>query len=305
MASLSLAGIFPPMPTPFKENGDLDIDHLQANLARLNQEPLAGYVMGGSNGEFTSLTIQERLEVVGAARQVTPKDRLLIAGSGMESTRATIDLTQRMAALGADAALIVTPSYFKTKMTVAALVEHYTQVAEAAPIPVILYSVPANTGLDLPAAAVAKLAARPNIIGLKDSGGDITKIGQVVAETRAMRPDFQVLAGSAGFFLAALAVGAVGGVMATANIAARMLHDLYTRFHAGDIAGAQRLQWPLIDVNTAVTARFGVAGLKAAQEMLGYYGGAPRRPLLPLNADEREALQAILVRAGLLTAEMV
>lgn len=296
MTHLSLAGIFPPVPTPFKDNGDVDYAHLQSNLEKLNHEPLRGYVMGGSNGEFTSLTGDEKLKVVRLARAVALDDRLIIAGSGMESTRATIELTRQMAEAGANAALVVTPGYFRAKMTVAALVAHYQQVADASPVPVILYSVPANTGVDLPAAAVAKLAAHPNIIGLKDSGGDITKIGQMVHETP---PEFQILAGSAGFFLATLAVGGVGGVMATANIAAALLHDLYAAFRAGNLEDARAVQLPLIEVNAAVTARYGVAGLKAAMDMLGYYGGLPRPPLLPLAEDEKAALRGILAKAGL------
>lgn len=294
---LSLAGIFPPVATPFKDNGDLDLDGLQSNLERLNTQPLAGYVLGGSNGEFTSLSVDERLEVVRLAREVTPKDRLLIAGSGMESTRGTLDLSERVAKAGADVAIVVTPGYFKAKMTAAALETFFRQVADASPIPVLLYSVPANTGVDLPAAAVAALAPHPNIIGLKDSGGDITKIGLMVHQTPA---DFQILAGSAGFLLAGLAVGAVGGVLALANIAAEPLYALYRSFNDGDIAGARAIQHKLIEVNSAITARFGVAGLKAAMEMLGYRGGVPRLPLLPLAAEDTTTLEKILRSAELL-----
>lgn len=298
----SLAGIFPPVATPFKENGDLDLDGLRANLEKLNAQPLAGYVLGGSNGEFTSLTVAERLEVVSAARGVIPRDRLLIAGSGLESTRATLDLTEKMAGRGADVVIVVTPGYFKAKMTAPALEAFYREVADHSAAPVLLYSVPANTGVDLPAEAVAKLAAHPNIIGLKDSGGDITKIGRMVYEAGAVRPDFQVLAGSAGFFLPALAVGAVGGVMALANIAAGPLHAVYAKFQAGDLAGARAAHLRLIEANTAVTARFGVAGLKAAMDLLGYRGGRPRGPLLPLAEDEKTILKGILIKAGLATA---
>ncbi len=293
----SLAGLFPPVPTPFKANGDVDYEHLQSNLERLNTEPLRGYVLGGSNGEFIMLTEEEKLKVVRLARAVAPDNRLVIAGTGMESTRATIALTQAMAEAGADVALVVTPGYFKAKMTSGALIDHFTRVADAAPIPVVLYSVPANTGVDLPAAAVARLAQHPNIIGVKDSGGDITKIGQMVYETP---PGFQVLAGSAGFFLPTLAVGGVGGIMASANIAARPLNEVYTRFIIGDLSAARAAHGPLIELNTAVTARFGVAGLKAALDMLGYYGGQPRLPLQPLPAEDAATLRGILVKVGLL-----
>ena len=297
MPPLSLAGIFPPVPTPFNANGDVDYEHLQSNLEKLNAEPLNGYVMGGSNGEFTSLTNDEKVKVVRLAKAVAAEGRLVIAGSGMESTRATIELTAQMAEAGADAALIVTPGYFKAKMTPAALDAHFRAVADASPLPVILYSVPANTGVDLPAAVAVKLASHPNIIGMKDSGGDITKIGQIIADAPR---EFQTLAGSAGFFLPTLAVGGVGGVMATANIAARQLHDIFTKFNAGDLNGARAAHWPIIEVNGAITARFGVAGLKAAQDMLGYFGGLPRPPLLPLTDDERATLRGILVKGGVL-----
>ena len=297
MSRISLSGIFPPIPTPFKADEGIDYKHLQSNLDRWNQEPLAGYVVGGSNGEFVFLTVEERVEVVRAARQAIPRDRLLIAGSGMESTRETIDLTRRMAQAGADVAILVTPSYYKSRMNVAALEHHYSQVADASPIPVMLYSVPANTGLDLPAQAVIALATHPNIIGLKDSGGDITKIGFMAQETR--NADFQIVAGSADFFLAALGVGAVGCVPALGNIAGGKLAQLLECFKRGDIAGARAIQLPLIEANTAVTARFGVPGLKAAMDMLGYYGGPVRSPLLPLSEADIVELRRVLIKVGL------
>lgn len=294
--SLSLAGILPPVTTPFTADGGLALDELRGMLERMNTLPLRGYVLGGSNGEFTSLSIEERLAVTALARELTPRDRVLIGGSGMESTRGTIDLTRRMAAIGVDAVMVVTPGYFKARMSAAALEAHYLAVADASPVPVLLYSVPANTGVDLPQESVATLSEHPNILGLKDSGGDITKLAWMAG---ACRPGFQVLAGSAGFFLAALAVGAVGTVSALANIAATELADLHARFRSGDLEGARALQWRLIEINTMVTRRFGVAGLKAAQEMLGWYGGPPRAPLLPANEAEREAIRAALGMAGL------
>lgn len=295
--SLSLKGLFPPLTTPFADNGDLDLSALKANIEKLNHEPLRGYVIGGSNGEFTSLSWDERLEVVRAAREVIPRDRLLIAGSGMESTRATIELTRRMADLGADAAIVVTPSYFKARMTAPALERHFTEVADTSPIPVVLYNVPANTGLDLPAAVAVKLSAHPRVIGLKDSGGDITKIGLMLHDASA---GFQILAGSASFLLAAAVLGAVGAVAALANLAPRRLAQMLAALDSGDLAAARAIQLRLIEVNTAVTSRFGVPGLKAALDMLGYLGGRARLPLLPLPDEDRATLRTILVRAGLL-----
>jgi len=235
---------------------------------------------------------------VRAARAAMPADRRLLAGSAMESTRATIDLTRRMAEAGAGAALVVTPSYYKARMNGAALEHHYRQVADASPIPLVLYNVPANTGVDMPAQTVINLAAHPNIIGMKESGGDVTKIGFMVQETP---DDFQILAGSAGFLLGALAVGTVGAVSALANIAARPLARMMDAFHRGDLAAARALQLPLIEANTAVTSRFGVPGLKAAMDMLGYYGGPLRSPLLPLSDEDKAALRKVLVKTGLLS----
>lgn len=294
---LSLAGVFPPVTTPFQPNGDLAPDALRATLERMNTLPLAGYVLGGSNGEFTSLTIEERLAVTTLARDVTPTGRVLIGGAGLESTRGTIALTRQMAALGVDAVMVVTPGYFRARMSGAALEAHYRAVADASPVPVLLYNVPANTGVELPQESVVHLSEHPNILGLKDSGGDITRIGWICG---ACRPGFQVLAGSAGFLLPALAVGAVGTVSALANIAAHELATVVDRFRTGDLAGARALQQRLIAINSAVTRQYGVAGLKAAQELLGWYGGPPRAPLLPATEEERAVLRRLLGESGLL-----
>jgi 4-hydroxy-2-oxoglutarate aldolase len=298
-AAVSLSGLFPPLPTPFRADGALDLETLRALLRTLNAEPLAGYLVGGSNGEFTSLTGDERLEVVAAAREVIPKSRLLIAGTGAESTRETIVLTTAMARQGADTALVVTPSYFKGKMTPAALETHFRQVADASPIPVILYNVPSNTGVDLPAAPIIKLAQHPNIIGLKDSSGDLQKMALVIRETG---PSFQVLAGSTGYMLPALVLGAVGCIGALGNIAARPLDRLIQCARAAEIEEARAIQLRLVEANLAVTARYGVAGLKAALELCGRPAGVVRGPLLPLDAEERAAVRAILAKAELLPA---
>lgn len=294
--SLSLTGVFPPIPTPFNSDGDIDFDRLQSNFERWNQQPLSGYVVGGSNGEFVSLTIKERVEMIRKSRAAIPADRLLIAGSGMESTRATLDLTDKMAQVGADAAIVVTPSYYKNMMTADALESHYRQVADASAVPIILYSVPANTGIDLPVEAVIGLADHPNVLGIKDSGGNVAKIGLMVHETPER---FQVLAGSAGFMLGALAVGAVGVVAALANIAGGKLYELLEYFRAGKIPEASVIQKSLIEVNSAVTARFGVPGLKVAMDMLGFYGGPARAPLLSLTDEEKESLRQIVEKAKL------
>jgi 4-hydroxy-2-oxoglutarate aldolase len=192
-----LRGIFPAFPTPFSSEGKIDLDQIQSNLEKHNQKPLAGYVVGGSNGEFVYLSKAERQQVVEAARKVVPDDRFLIVGTGMESTIETIAMTDAMAAAGAQIAIVVTPSYFTKLMTAQSLEGHYEKVADASPIPVLLYNVPANTGLNLPVDSAIRLSSHPNIIGMKDSSGDITRLGAIL---HSVPDDFAVLAGSGGFF---------------------------------------------------------------------------------------------------------
>jgi 4-hydroxy-2-oxoglutarate aldolase len=184
-------------------------------------------------------------------------------------------------------------------MTGDALVRHYQTVADAVPIPVLIYNVPKFTGVDMEAGAIARAAEHPNVIGTKDTSGNIAKLADTV---RLARPDFQVLAGSAGFFLAGLAVGAVGGILALANIAPQKAIDIYRLFQEGKLGEAAELQRQMLPVNAAVTATMGIPGLKAALDMLGYYGGRVRPPMLDLTESQREALQAILIQGGVLQA---
>ncbi|XP_061314946.1 4-hydroxy-2-oxoglutarate aldolase, mitochondrial isoform X2 [Pezoporus flaviventris] len=218
------------------------------------------------------------------------------ASMPFRATQATVQLTLSMAEAGADVALVVTPCYYRGAMTSAALVQHYTEVADASPIPVVLYSVPANTGLDLPLEAVVTLAQHPNILGIKDSGGDITRIGLMVHKTR--QEDFQVLAGSAGFLLASYALGASGGVCALANVLGAPLCQLDRLCREGHWQEARELQHRLIEPNTAVTRRFGIPGLKKAMEWFGYYGGPCRAPLAPLSPPQVEELRGTFSANG-------
>ena len=294
---IHLAGIYPPITTPFNNDGALALAHLESNIERWNREPLAGYVVGGSNGEFVLLSVEERVEVVRAVCQVKGPGRLVIGGAGQESARETIGLARQMASAGADLAIVVTPSYYKSKMTSSALQDFYTQVADASPIPVLIYNVPANTGIDMPAEAIIYLARHPNIVGMKDSSGNLAKMAFALQEAPA---GFQMLAGSAGFLLPALSVGAVGVVPALGNFAAAALKDMMDRFQLGDKEGAKEIQLRVVEPNTAVTTRFGVPGLKAALDLLGYYGGPVRSPLQPLTDEERRTLSDILRRAAIL-----
>lgn len=295
--SISLSGIFPPIPTPFDTRGEVHYRALVDNLERWNRHGLTGYVVLGSNGEGVYVEEEEKVRIWETARRAIPGDKLLIAGTGCESTRQTISLTRRAAEVGADAALVLTPHYFNPKMTADSLVQYYQAVADASLIPVMIYNVPKFTNVNMDPVAVARASRHPNIVGIKDTSGNVTQLAETV---RLADPDFQVLAGSAGFLLPGLAVGAVGGILALANITPLLCLDIYHQFREGRWAEAADLQRRMIPVNTAVTARFGIAGLKAALDMLGYYGGPVRSPLLDLSDAERQTLREILVEGGIL-----
>lgn len=288
---IKLDGIFPPIPTSFDLDENLAHDKLRSNLNRLTQFDLSGFLVLGSNGEKVMLSDAEKKQVFETAREAIPVDKLMLAGTGEQSTRATILLTNSAAECGADAALVLNPSYYKGLMSKAALVEHYQKVADASRIPIIIYNMPACSGLDLNAEIIIELAGHPNIIGIKDSGGNIVKLGSIV---RATRPEFQVLAGSAGFLLAALAIGAVGGILALANIAPRQCLDIYRNYLKNDLEKARQVQLKMIPVNTAITSAGGVPALKAAMDHLGLYGGPSRKPILPVSESVKESLFRLL-----------
>jgi 4-hydroxy-2-oxoglutarate aldolase len=289
--------VFPPIPTPFGDSGEVDYDALAANLERWNAFALAGYVVLGSNGEAVYLEERECARILETARRAIPSEKVLVAGTGRESTRATIEATRAAAACGADVALIVTPNYFDGKMTAAALIDHYTAVAAEAPIPVALYNVPKFTHVDMDADTVARLSEVPNVIGIKDSSGNVAKLGDIV---RLARTGFQAMVGTASVFFAGLALGAVGGVLALANVAPAQAVEIYDLHRAGRWEEAAALQRRMLPVNSAITARFGIAGLKAALDLLGYYGGPVRPPLQPIMDADVRALQAILAAGGVL-----
>ena len=294
---LSVQGIFPPVPTVFDDRGDIAPGRLQENIRRLCDAGVHGVVILGSNGEYVYLSEAEKREIIRAGIQAVPRGKLALVGTGCESTRATIALTGEAARAGAQAAMVVSPFYYKPLMDAKTLVRFYTDVADAADIPIILYSVPKFTGIDLGVEVVATLAEHPNIVGIKDTSGNIVQLSEFVNATPA---GWNVLLGSGSALYPALAVGAAGGVLALADVAPAQCVELYNLVRAGDHAAARELQLRLLPVNKAVTGTYGPPGVKAAMDLLGYYGGAPRAPLAPLDQAQRETLRAILNRAGLL-----
>jgi len=299
MSSLDLSGVYPPIPTPFDGQGNVALDRLCENLSRWCETELAGFVVLGSNGEAVHLTERERGAVLQAAREAIPPDRRFIAGTGGQSTRVTIERTLRAVDLGVDAVLVTPPHYYCSKMDAAALERHYFALADASPVPILLYNMPAYTGVDLGAEQILRLAEHPNIVGIKDSSGHLPKIGAVIG---GAPKGFQVLAGSASFLYPAMVLGAVGGVCALANVVPKECCRLADLVRAGDHQAARELQLRLIPPNAAVTSRFGVPGLKQALDWVGYYGGPVRSPLGPLTEEERAELRRVLVEAELLLA---
>ncbi len=295
---MDLYGIYPPVPTFFDEDEALDLTTLREHVTRLRQKGISRFVALGSNGEAVHLDPDERRAVIATIREAAGADAQVVAGAGADSTRTTIALCHLAAEAGADAALILPPHYYRDRMTKTAVAAHFRAVADASPLPIVIYNMPANAaGLDVDAETAIALSLHPNILGIKDSSGNVAKMAEIAA---GAREGFRVLAGSAGFLLPALVVGAVGAVAALANVAPRECLRLQSLFEQGDIEEARVLQARLVAPNTAVTSGFGVAGLKAALQFVAHYGGQPRRPLAPLDEGERVRLRAILAEADLL-----
>ncbi|MEW5981309.1 MAG: dihydrodipicolinate synthase family protein [Acidobacteriota bacterium] len=288
------SGIYPPIVTPFK-NDRVDAAGIRHNVERLMTTGLRGLLALGSNGEAVFLDEDEAELVVATAREHVPRDRVLLAGTGRQSTRATIAATTRAARAGADAVLVLTPSYFKSHMTHEALVAHYTAVADSSPVPVLLYNFTAVTALNLGVDTVATMSEHPNVVGLKDSNGDIGQVSAVVARVPEA---FTVLVGSAGTLHPAMVAGAKGGIIAVANVVPDICVRLYDLVISGRHDEARVLQRRLTPLAKAVTSGYLIAGLKAAMDMAGYVGGEVRGPLRPIGADARQHLAVLLKDIG-------
>lgn len=290
-------GIFTPIVTPFQADGTIDEEGVRRNVARWMATPLTGLVVLGSNGEAPQLEEAEADWMIDIVRSEVPNQRPLIAGTGRESTKATIAATKRAAAAGVDAVLVRTPSFFKPQMTADAFERHYLEVAEASPVPVLLYNVTVYTGVNLPPDAVATLAEHPNIVGIKESGSDIAQIAEYASRTPE---DFSVLAGSAATFVHALCAGCDGAVLALAALVPREVVSLAALVDEGRLDEARSLQRRLLPLARSVGAQYGVPGLKAALELMGFAAGAPRAPLMPVSPGIIDTLRAQLDALGVI-----
>jgi len=290
---MDFAGVFAPIPTPFDEQDQADTRRLRAALARWVATRLTGFIVLGSNGEAALMDDFESDRVIVAAREAIPRGRPFIVGTGRESTGAAVRAAKRAAEHGADAVLVRTPGFFKTQMTNDAFTRHYTVVADASPVPVLLYNFTALTGVNLLPAAVARLATHPNIIGMKESGGDIAQIADLVTSTPR---EFAVLAGTTSTFYAALCVGATGAILAPACVVPEACVRLYELARDGRHAEACALQQELVPLARLLGPTYGVPGLKAALNLIGYDVGVPRPPLAPAPDAAVGALREAIAR---------
>lgn len=289
-----LKGIFPPVITPFDRRGEINERGFRDNLRHYAGAGLGGIVVAGSTGEAPYLTERERLRLTEIARAVIRPPELLIVGTGLESTRETLRLSRDAIRRGADVVLLLTPNYFKARMDGEAMVRHFRALAEALSKPVVMYNIPQFTGIKMTPETIARLSRYPNIIGLKESSGDLPYVGKIL---RSVRPGFRVLIGAPAIFLDGLRAGAAGGVLGPSTFAPEICVALYEAFRRRQWSLALDLQRRLTQLLQLIGGPFGVAGIKAANELRGFAAGAPRSPLASVGARERAAIEAALREA--------
>jgi 4-hydroxy-tetrahydrodipicolinate synthase len=288
---MSITGIFPALTTPFAEDGSVSLNGLKENVGRYNGTGLAGYVVLGSTGEAVMLSREEADAILSAAKEVAAPEKVLVAGTGAESTTETVARTKRAAALGYKFALVKTPYYYKPVYRAETYIRHYRAVADASPIPVLLYSVPQFTGITLETPEILTLAEHPNIVGIKDSSGVIQRVSEVVASAPAR---FHLVTGGAAVVYPALVVGARGAILALASALPEKCVELYEFVRSGQHDRAKALQHQLALASKRIMSENGIAGLKFAMDLRGYDGGSPRLPLLPLKEENKPAIAALV-----------
>jgi 4-hydroxy-2-oxoglutarate aldolase len=289
---MKLSGVMPPITTPFQD-GKLSSDKLKNNFIKWTKTGLSGYLVLGSNGEAVYLNEKEKIKVVEISRTSIPGSKLMMVGTGMESTQETIRFTNQVAKIGANFALVVTPSYFKGSMKPQILYDHFIAVAESSRIGILVYNVPQFTGINLEPEWVAKLSEHPNIIGIKDSSGNIGQLSEII---HLSQRGFAVFVGSAPVFFPALCVGAVGGILAVANVVPQEYVRIQSLFNKGKMNEAKTLQSQLTPLAKAVTTKYGIGGLKMAMDLTGYFGGNPRLPLKKPGKEVEQELKRLLLQ---------
>lgn len=284
-------GVFPALVTPFNADESVSLPAVRENIQLYNKTRVAGYVVLGSTGESVMLTRDEADSILAAVKEVAAPEKTLIAGTGAESTAETIARTKRAAALGYQFALVKTPYYYKPVYRAETYLRHYRAVADASPIPVLLYSVPIFTGITLETPEILALAQHPNIVGIKDSSGNIQRVGEIVASAPAA---FTVLTGGAAVIYPALAVGGRGAILALASALPEKCAEIFDLVQAGRHEDARQLQLTLVRSSKRIVSEHGIPGVKYAMDLRGYHGGVARLPLLPLTEEKKQSIAAVV-----------
>ena len=288
---MNLSGVLPPMTTPFQQ-GEVAMDKLKENFHKWNQTGLTGFLVLGSNGEAVYLNEKEKMKVMEVSRESIPTSKVMMVGTGLEATQETIQFTNQAAKMGADCALVVTPSYFKGSMKPQILHDHFVAVAESSQIGILLYNVTQFTGINMEPELVAKLSEHPNILGIKDSTGNIGQLSEII---HLSRKGFAVFVGSAPVFYPALCVGATGGILAVANATPEPCVQIFDLFKEKKFDQARELQYRLTPFAKGVTTKYGIGGLKMGMDLAGYFGGDPRPPLKKHGPEVKEELKQLLI----------
>lgn len=294
--AIDLRGILLPTTTPFDGDGKISAGAIGSNIRDWTAKGVIGFVVLGSTGERVHLDEREYLEVIEISRAVTASDSVFIVGAGQQSTAGTIREVKSAARAGADAVLVITPFFYRTAITQDTLVSFYTAVADDAPVPVLLYSMPPLTGIKIEPETVARLSQHPNIIGVKDSSNDVAGSSKTVS---LCPTDFAVMTGNGTVLLDALHAGATGGILAVGCVVPEVCVEIFRAFKAGDEEHAASLQSKLTPLAAAVTTRFGIGGLKAALDLAGFHGGSVRAPLRPPDDNARHEIAGLLNETAL------
>lgn len=294
--AIKLTGVFPALTTPFV-NGEIALEKFEQNIKRFNTYDLSGYLVLGSTGESILLSDEEKLELIKCASKASGENKFVIAGTGEQTTKKTIELTNKAAKNGAAAALILTPFYYKGQMTPNVLYDFFKEVADNSEIPILLYNVPKYTGVVIPTDIVAKLSTHNNIIGIKDSSGDLSYFAELV---KICQFDFIKLTGSGSVFYPALTLGGDGGILAIANFAVADCVKMYISYMNNDLEYAKKIQLKLNPVNRRIVGQLGVAGIKHAVDLVGFYGGKPRKPLLESDEIIKSEIEKLLKNAEII-----
>jgi 4-hydroxy-2-oxoglutarate aldolase len=292
---MNLSGVFPALTTPFSADGSVSVEDIKHNITKYNSTGLAGFVAIGSTGESVLLSRKEVDTILVAVKESAAPGMRLIAGTGAESTAETIDRTKRAAELGYHIALVKTPYYYKPMYKPETFIAHYRRVADVSPIPVLLYSVPQFTGVALEALEVGVLAQHPNIVGIKESSGNVQRAAEMLA---AAPSSFQLLVGSASMMFPSMVLGAVGSILALASALPELCVALFEAARKGDMETARTLQATILPASKLIVSQNGIPAVKYAMDQAGYRGGIPRQPLLPLHEEQRLAIRELMAKVG-------